>query len=174
MRFQERLKEAVGKEIVRWTRPEQVHLTLKFLESVAEDGLEQLGDRLEGALGQHASFSVEAKGCGAFPSRRRPQVIWVGLDGADEPLRQLHGAVSREATPFCEETDRKRFVAHLTIGRVKGRRARIFRALGEALLDVQPEPQFGSWKVREVKLMRSHLSSAGAEHSCVRNLPLGV
>jgi 2'-5' RNA ligase len=70
-KFTASLKEIEGG--VRWVRPENIHLTLKFLGNVDQDTLQELCAALDGALAGHLSFSLTVKGAGVFPPRGRPR-----------------------------------------------------------------------------------------------------
>jgi len=62
---------------VKWVDPYGIHLTLKFLGSVAADRI----DPITGAMGEAAQgippFRLKVEGLGVFPSLRRVQVVWV-------------------------------------------------------------------------------------------------
>ena len=92
-------RAAKGAGGVRWTRPESIHLTLKFLGGIpAEKGgavIDALGRAVEGI----APFDLEVRGLGAFPNDRAPRVVWAGLIGKLDALMGLRDAVEREVAP---------------------------------------------------------------------------
>src|ERR1017187_1367871 len=59
----------------RWTRPEGIHLTLKFLGEISDAQTKQVVEALA-PIGTFEPFSVEVKGFGFFPNARRPRVFW--------------------------------------------------------------------------------------------------
>ena len=65
----------------RWTRPEGIHLTLKFLGEISDAQTKQVVEALA-QIGQFEPFSVEVKGFGFFPQAQRPRVFWAGRRGA--------------------------------------------------------------------------------------------
>ncbi|HKQ39448.1 MAG TPA: RNA 2',3'-cyclic phosphodiesterase [Verrucomicrobiae bacterium] len=148
---QKELARGAG-ETVRWTPEEQIHLTLQFLGNIAAAEVQQLQTRLAPLA---RVLRLRAQGIGAFPSIRRPRVIWVGLAGQIDELKQLQAAVDK-ATGHSEERD---FHPHLTIGRVReGRQPKL-------AFDPWKDQHFGEWEVRELLLMQSKLSPKGAAHS---------
>jgi 2'-5' RNA ligase len=144
-RVQRELKAAVRGNAVRWTPSEQVHLTLKFLGNVAADSLPDLESAVRHACADAAPFELTAGGLGAFPSEQRPRVLWVGVGGEVEALRQLEQAVARETAAWGERED-KPFHPHLTLGRVKTTRLRELRELSHGWLTVKAS-HLGGWRV---------------------------
>src|SRR5262252_7795071 len=65
---------------VSWTRPDNVHLTLKFLGNVKSSRLPDINAACERAARDFAEFQVEVAGSGCFPSARAPRVFWIGLN----------------------------------------------------------------------------------------------
>src|SRR5205085_2443686 len=59
----------------RWTSPEQVHVTLAFLEQCPDHALDELGDRLASAAARRTAFTTRISGGGAFPDAARARVL---------------------------------------------------------------------------------------------------
>src|SRR5574337_910586 len=68
---------------IRWVRPDGLHVTLKFLGWVEPHVLESVRDTVKAVALRQPPMRVRASGLGAFPSLRRPRVLWVGLQGAE-------------------------------------------------------------------------------------------
>src|SRR5262249_49281409 len=83
---------------VRWVRAEGLHVTLKFLGAVESPHLERVHAAMDGALYNQPTLHVNARGVGAFPSLRRPRVLWIGLEG--KGLVELAAAVDAALTPL--------------------------------------------------------------------------
>src|ERR671921_469856 len=82
---------------VRWSRPENVHLTLKFLGEVRAESLDDIRAALERVCTQHAPFNAALAELGAFPSARRGRTLWIGV-GAGSVRRggnQVSGRANR-------------------------------------------------------------------------------
>ena len=113
----------VPRGAVRWVRPEQMHLTLRFLGDTPADRLAVLFAALDGLAVDHAPFTLHLTEVGCFPNMRRPRVVWVGLGGAEQALAALVGGLAAALSPLGWPPEGKPFRAHLTLGRVKDERA---------------------------------------------------
>jgi 2'-5' RNA ligase len=161
--FQREFNAAVPGDDLRWTQPEQIHLTLKFLGNIAQGELSQVEDALRRGSQGVGPFAVRARGAGCFPDLRRPRILWVGFDGALDYLMRLQAAIARETGRWGEREERE-FHPHLTLGRVKKASREVASALGRHLEQARPR-DFGSWQVEQVDLMQSDLSSAGPRYT---------
>jgi RNA 2',3'-cyclic 3'-phosphodiesterase len=144
---------------IRWTRPEGVHVTLKFLGEVTAERVAPIKSALE-ALAGFEPFEVEVKGFGFFPSAGHPRVLWAGLD-APRALGELAERVERALAPFGFPPEDRAFRPHLTLGRFRESRADPDLA---AALEQSPALSFGRYAVTEFFLFESILKPAGAEY----------
>jgi len=142
----------------RWVRPENIHLTLKFLGNIPAGHVPSIGDVLRVVAQAHGRFSLAAAGVGVFPDSRRPKVIWVGLTGRPDaltPLQQdLDGRLAALGFPRAE----KPFRGHLTIGRFNA------EALPGPVADAVKRyaaATFGTAVVEEIVLLQSDLRPEG-------------
>ena len=113
----------VPRGTVRWVRPEQMHLTLRFLGDTPADQLPALAAALDTLAAGRAPFILHLTEVGCFPNMRRPRVVWVGLGGAEEKLAALVGGLEAALRPLGWPPEDKPFRAHLTLGRVRDERA---------------------------------------------------
>ncbi|MFH1277379.1 MAG: RNA 2',3'-cyclic phosphodiesterase [Candidatus Eisenbacteria bacterium] len=151
-----------GPEPVRWVAPENLHVTLRFFGDVGPDLRSRVEDRLASAARITAPFAWTLGGPGAFPNLGAPRVLWVGVSEGERDASSLAGNVEETLAGlgFPEE---KRFHAHITVGRTKGRLSERFRERfgGLALDPVRREaPAFD--------LMRSVLTPKGAIYEKLR------
>ena len=150
-----------GLDNARWTRPEQLHVTLRFLGSLP---ISRVG-RIAAALGEVAapSFRVGAEGFGVFPSFRAPRVLWAGL-APPEPLSDLARAVDGAlARAGAVEPEEKLFSPHVTLARLNGTRAAAVRSW----MEDREGFSAGPWEVSRFFLYSSRLTPAGAIHTPV-------
>ncbi len=167
---QARLKPVVDARMA-WTRPEGIHLTLKFLGDVDDGKVQAIGDAMARAAANVRPFTLALGEIGGFPDLERPRVIWVGLAGEVEALLGLQRAVEREIGPLGFPPEGRPFAAHLTLGRVKAGVARWDRRAVEqaAARAIEGAPQF----VTCISLMQSELQPGGAVYRQVRETRLG-
>lgn len=160
---QQQIRVALPVGIVKWTKPEQIHLTLQFLGSVPRDSIEAFANALKCVTGESRSFRLRAASLGCFPNCKRPRVIWAGLASELEPLHALKEKLDAALSELGYVPEQRKFHAHLTLGRVGDLKPGAIRELAKQIALFQSQ-EFGEWTAREVCLMQSVLSPKGAEH----------
>lgn len=157
------LSEHPGGRHVRWTNLELSHLTLKFLGDTPESTVATVERSLAGVAEGVAPLGFRLSHVGAFPNRRRPRVIWVGLDAGDDETRlnELHGTIERDLARLGFAGDDRPFSPHLTLGRVHQglRPAEEAQVAGMIALPVVVEPV--TFRARSIALMSSTLRPDG-------------
>jgi 2'-5' RNA ligase len=154
---------------VQWHPPDRFHLTLKFLGDVHGDrvpGLEKAVARVAGATRE---FILSLGGFGAFPTIRRPQLLWLGADPSPA-LRCLKQDLEWGLAPHGFERETRAFHPHVSLGRSQAEEgAGSFRGLDElaAGLDFRLDVP-----IQSVDIIRSHRSSKGSRYSLLRAIPL--
>ena len=164
--LQESLKK-VGRG-VRWSRPEGIHLTLKFLGDVEEDKIENIGERVAVACEGIAPFHIELAQAGAFPNFRRPRVFWLGIHEESGFLGRLQKEIDKQLRETGFQKEARAFSPHLTIGRVKS--GDDLSALCEALQNVHIEPM--PLQANQVVVMQSRLRPSGALYTPLKVINL--
>jgi len=146
---------------LRWVSPDNLHLTLKFLGETAEVRVPKIAGAVREVAERTARFEITLAGMGAFPSPRRPQVVWVGVgDGADHLValaQDLDTALHRLKFP----REHRPFQPHLTVARV--RRAGPAPDLSGPL-DGLGGLILGTQTVDTLHVMESTLNPSGAIH----------
>lgn len=146
---------------VRWVRADLFHLTLKFLDEVKPGSLRSIEEALEKVAGTTAAFSMQIGGFGAFPTIRRPRVLWVGVEPSPA-LRCLKQDLEWALSDHGFERETRAFHPHFTLGRVTANDgAGAFRGLDHL---ASKSDYSSEVKVRKVDLMESHLSSSGPRY----------
>jgi 2'-5' RNA ligase len=87
---QRQLRVAFPGKLVRWTKREQFHLTLKFLGNVRESRVSGLISALRETCMPLSELQLRAEGIGFFPDARFPRVIWAGVRDRKNLLFELH------------------------------------------------------------------------------------
>lgn len=104
---------------IKWVKPENMHLTIKFLGDIDPSQAGQIGDLAGSIVNRHGTVSLAATGLGAFPNINRPRVVWAGLSGQTDILEQLKSELENELEAVGIEKETKKFKGHLTLGRIK-------------------------------------------------------
>ena len=149
---------------VRWTRPENVHLTLKFLGDVEAEAFGSIRAALWEICAQHAPFDAALAALGAFPSARRAKTLWIGAGEGSDRLRSLAADVDNALAPLGFEREKRPYVPHLTLGRARGRPLH---------LDLPSGAEVTWFRVRRVELAESRLAAKGATYTTVGGFALG-
>lgn len=151
-----RLRAACGGG-VRWTDPDGIHLTLKFIGETESARLEAVRMALAGV---HAARAIEAafRGVGWFPNARHPRVLWAGVE-SDERLPALAAEVERALVPVGIARESREFRPHLTLARITPE-AKLDRLRREA--ERLGTPEFGQASYTEFDLMQSTLGPQGS------------
>ncbi len=147
---------------VRWVKPENIHLTLKFLGDIQKSDTEAISEAIFESAKSYVSISLATKGIGAFPGIQRPRVIWVGISGQLNTLQELQKTLDAKLAVMGFPREKRPFTGHLTLGRVKGRiEPKRFHA---ALRDVGVfEPE--AFVADTLVLYKSELKPSGAVYT---------
>jgi RNA 2',3'-cyclic 3'-phosphodiesterase len=148
----------------RWVRPENIHVTLKFIGEVPPDKLENIRAALSGVHSECAA-QLGFRGLGFFPNARRPSVLWAGID-ASPNLQSLAGDIDRSLEKLGFPCEQRSFVPHLTIARFQP--PSVHESLQSATAQYS-EREFGSLITCEFHLIESKLRSSGAEYTTLES-----
>jgi 2'-5' RNA ligase len=157
---QARLKGS-GAEAI-WTRPEGIHLTLKFLGEVPEENIGEITAALTQVVEGRARFRLKAAGIGVFPNEKNPRVVWIGISGELDKLRRLQVRVEEQMVRLGFEPEDRRFTPHLTLGRIKHL---LLRRSWMHALDGVRDVSLPEFDVTAIRLMKSELMPTGAVYT---------
>jgi 2'-5' RNA ligase len=157
---------------LRWTRPEQTHMTLAFLGDIPADRLDDLSRIVSETSRGFEPFDVHVSSIGGFPRAQRPRVVWAGVSGSGiAHFTEMHerlwaGIASIKAKP---KPDERPFHPHITLARVPGPQP---SRLAD-WMEKNAEWDFGLWTVTEMTLIRSVLTPSGPNYETVATAFLG-
>ncbi len=167
------LRRRPGGQAARWTPKGNIHLTIKFLGDVERNDLPAVYEAVGRAAAGVTPFAVEVADLGCFPNTRRPNIVWVGLQGELAALRRLQQAIEGALEPLGHPRERRPFSPHLTIGRVNRRAsAAETAALGQTIASYGPVA-LGRVAVASVSVVQSDLRPAGPIYTDLSMAPLG-
>jgi 2'-5' RNA ligase len=151
----------------RWVRPENWHITVKFLGRTYPRLVEWVHERCREAAATIRSFRLGLDGMGVFPRPSSARVLWVGLEDRDGSLRALAEALDdRLGEEFPPE--KRAFSAHLTVARFQPPIPMREHADDLAGVRIDTDP----FRVGELVLYRSHLSPRGARYEPLERFSL--
>jgi len=150
---------------VKWVNPKSIHLTLKFLGNIEEGSIETIAQGIQDGIKGFKPWSAAVKNMGAFPSLKSPRVVWIGIEDQRGELVKLQNHIEKEMSKLGFEEERRKFSAHLTLGRVRSSRGK--DELVKYLLD-EREQVFGEIKVDRVILFKSELKLTGAVYTVLK------
>jgi 2'-5' RNA ligase len=164
------VQQKIGSEVggIKWVKPKNIHLTLKFLGPTREDKIEAISEVLENTTGGLTRFNVSVSGLGAFPSSNNPKVVWAGLK-ADEVLYKLQKDIDISLEPLGFARGKRLFSPHLTIGRVRDSRAK--KKLRVAFEQIRTE--LGSFEAEKITFYKSDLVPEGPVYTVLKNVSFG-
>jgi 2'-5' RNA ligase len=144
---------------VRWTEPDQMHLTLGFFGDVPEDIELRLREKLS-AIG-FGAFFLPVNSVGVFSSKGVPKIIRIGVGKAHPHLFQIHKRVQEAALAVGIEPELRPWHPHITIARCRGVSAQALRKF----LQSNAEFDTGMIRVDAFHLYSSNLTPAGPIHT---------
>ena len=149
----------------RWIPADQLHLTLRFIGEVDGNLFKDIKEMLSSVTTE--PFAMRLKGVGHFPPRKRPRVIWVGIEANDSLLR-LRGKIESVLVRRGLEPEGRKYSPHITVARLKDTPAvKAGNFIAANGLFASP-----SFTVQEFLLYSSKLTAKGAIHTIEAVYPL--
>ncbi len=147
---------------VRWTKVDQIHLTVKFLGEVPDAAVGQVCQSADAIARDHPAFDIQVSGTGCFPPRGPARIVWAGLASLPQPLIDCHKACERAFAEMGFPPENRPFHPHLTIGRVRDQRGS--HKIRPAL---ESELHFdgGRFTVKELTVFQSVLDRGGPTYT---------
>jgi 2'-5' RNA ligase len=148
---------------VSWVRPENYHVTLRFLGEIPAERAEALAARAGAAVAPVEPFGLRLGTPRAFPSPRRPRVVVLDL-APEEPLLELARRVEEAVVAAGFAAEERPLRAHLTLGRV--------RRGGRLRIPADSPAADADFAVETVVLYESELRPEGSHYTVLARLPL--
>jgi len=164
VRVQRELQALVPRDVVRWTKPEQFHLTLRFLGDVPSTQVTGLRESIGTACAGTPPLHLRAQGVGFFPNARSPRVIWVGINDKENRLGTFQKKIESAVQTYTVERGGERFAGHITLGRFKEHNRLDNNELTNYSQSMKSR-LFGEWTAREIEIIRSELLPAGPRYT---------
>ncbi|MBS0358331.1 MAG: RNA 2',3'-cyclic phosphodiesterase [Proteobacteria bacterium] len=146
---------------IRWTPPENIHLTLRFLGSTHPQLISIIQEKLEETLQTFSRFTLNLNHIQLFPTHGIPKVITLGAQPNSE-IKELAATIENMATQLGFESEIRPFTPHITLARMKDAK------LPKINLDFDPI----SVDVSKVTLYHSKTHQEGAVYQVLKEFEL--
>ncbi len=153
----------------RWVRPENLHVTLKFIGEMPETKLAAIRNALAGVQSEQ-HVALDFRGLGFFPNEKHPRVFWAGIE-ASPNLKTLAAEIDGATEKLGIPREQRPFSPHLTLARFEP--PRLQETLRAAILENE-EREFGSLRISQFHLVESKLKPSGAEYTTVESFPFAA
>ena len=145
---------------INWTRPENLHLTLHFLDEINDAQAELIKAELEKIAAEYDKVNVSLGEIDAFPDLKNPRTIVIGIRGG-EILEKIQKKIGFEMKRFNLPVDTRPWKPHVTLGRVK-----------TGLAKITAPPPAGKFEITSLELIKSTLTSTGPIYEVLKSFEL--
>lgn len=153
---------------VSWTREGNLHVTLKFLGDVADERAPELCEALARVELRPSALRLHAEALDVFPSRGAIRVIHGRIAGDVERLAALHGAIELECSRLGFPREKRRYRAHVTMGRPRIALRGAWERLEQSTSGCWPGPRFEG---HQFSLVQSQLNLRGSIYTTLARFP---
>jgi 2'-5' RNA ligase len=162
-------------DLFHWTRPDNLHLTLRFLGDTSAAQQTQIEAALAAIAAAAPALHLALQKLGAFPSLRKPNIIWLDFGGDLALLQPLQAQIERAAQAAGFAAEARAFAPHLTIARAqKSAAPTALSRAGELLRAAAPLAAPAPFLVAQIHLIRSDLHPAGPVYRPLATFPLAA
>ena len=155
------LRDKVPDISASWSREDNLHLTLKFLGDVPVARIVDVSAAASAAARASDPFELILGGCGVFPTKGKPSVLWIGIEDPRGGLHKVQQSLEEECAARGFTRDSRAFHPHLTIARI--RKPQRMKDLAAAHLASDFPAQ--TFTAKELVVFRSELLPQGSRHT---------
>jgi RNA 2',3'-cyclic 3'-phosphodiesterase len=116
-------KTDLRKGEVKWVKPDNIHLTLKFMADINDEQVAEVGEIAKQVASAHKSFDIDVESVGTFGGGRSIKVVWAGIGKGVDELKALQKDLESQLVQMDYPPEEREFSAHLTLCRVVSQRA---------------------------------------------------
>ena len=149
-----------------WVKPENIHLTLRFLGEISPEEAAVVASALKAVGGRHSPFTLKVGVVRGFPKANRPRILCLGI-AEKGALSDLYEDIEQALSDLGVKRETRPFRAHLTLCRFRLKKGRQEAFTGGTGRDINVEVRVGSFEV-----LKSVLDPAGAVHSVLESIEL--
>jgi len=150
---------------IKWTKLNNIHITLAFLGYVADEEIINICKAVKEAGSKHSSFSVNLfKICYGPADKKPPRMVWVIGEKSEE-----FASLKHDLDKSLAISEKRQFSPHITLGRI--RKWEWQRIEPEERSSVDEEIDL-SFSVDSIELMESVLKKGGPEYTILESYNL--
>ena len=153
----QQLKKHLPPNHIRWSQPDDFHITLQFLKALDENDIPQLNTSVRNQLKLFPPFFLELGELELFPTPAHPRVISIKVS-PEASLAELSHRVGISITHTHYPIKKRPFRAHLTLGHIREQASQTLSFKDITL------PTFPKIPVREITLYQSIPAKSGAHY----------
>ena len=151
---------------VSWTKPENLHVTLKFVGDAEDDQIEAFSPQLQKAFAPIRPFTIGLVSPSAFGKR----VLSIAIDDESDSLSAINDVLESTCERFGFPREKRSFKPHLTLARIRDERGTQSLIAEHAKTQIEPV----EWEVREIVVYESELQPTGSVYSILRSFRLSA
>ncbi len=151
----------------RWVKPDNIHLTLRFLGDRPAKKVEQIAAALPSFCPGFQPFKTTIEALNGFPNSKNPKVIWAGLSTGSEETLKIYQAVNDGLAHLGIPKEREEFIPHLTLARCKTPQESRLTASAIKKTGITPVHT----EIISLVFYKSTLSSTGSIYEVIQSLP---
>jgi 2'-5' RNA ligase len=153
---------------IKWTKPENIHVTLKFIGEVTPDKYSRIETLLDNADFHTGAIDLNIAGCGKFGKGRDMSIFWIGLD-KNEKLEDLYNRIENTLKKAGIPKEQRKFKPHLTVARNK--KNHNFKSFFE-LIDQNSDRLIAGQRVTGFQVVESRLTPDGPLYTPLKEISI--
>lgn len=163
-------KNLTHEKYINYCRPENIHLTLKFLGSTPVDDIPSIIEACQKVPQRHQPFTMDFDRTGFFGSNHVPRVLWLGMNNHPQALFDLEADLLDAFDNLGYLRDRQNFVPHLTVCRIK---SLVDKPFFLQVCNAVEQKTYLHADVKELVYYQSILQPTGPIYKVLKKIPLG-
>jgi 2'-5' RNA ligase len=153
---------------VNWVNPDNIHLTLKFLDEIKDAKVVEVCNIVKAVAGRHKSFELDIESVGHFGGKSA-KVLWVGTGKGEENLLELQEDIEKSLALAGWPPETREFAGHLTLCRIRKPAAGAKLA---QMSDDYKDFKLGTMLADSVSVYQSQLKPTGPIYTLLGNYKL--
>lgn len=153
---------------IRWVKPDNIHLSLKFIGEVLPAKCQEICQSLRTTPVHIKPFQIHVTGWGKFGRKGQLNIFWAGLQPSPN-LEKLYHHVEDITAGLGIERESRKYIPHITLGRNK----KLFNIKRiESFIEEFSDQAISPWKINGFQVFQSELHSSGPIYTIMQEIPL--